>query len=95
MPSSDDLLKRIHDKLQQAIRQAVALRKENEKLKHDLQQCRQEAKQKDELMQILELRIDVLKAARLDMPAEDRKSLEKKINQYIKEVDKCLSLLND
>lgn len=91
----DDTIKRIQDKLQQAIKQAVAMRKENEKLRHELQELKARTGQKDELIQILELRIEVLKATKGEMPAADKKELEKKITQYIREVDKCLALLHD
>lgn len=91
----DDTIKRIQDKLQQAIKQAVSMRKENEKLRHELQELKAETSQKDELIQILELRIEVLKATKGEMPAADKKELEKKITQYIREVDKCLALLHD
>lgn len=91
----DDTIKRIQDKLQQAIKQAVSMRKENEKLRHELQELKAETAQKDELIQILELRIEVLKATKGEMPAADKKELEKKITQYIREVDKCLALLHD
>ena len=91
----DEFIRRIKEKLQQVLKQAVALRKENEKLKHELHETKAGICQRDELIQILELRIEVLKAAKGEIPAEDRKVLEKRINQYIKEVDKCLALLND
>lgn len=91
----DDIIRRIHDKLQLAVRQSLALHKENEKLKAELQEARAGVTERDEMIRILELRIDVLKAAKGEMPEEDRKQLEKKINLYIREVDKCLALLND
>ena len=91
----DDTVRRIQDKLQQVIKQAVTWRKENEKLRHELQEIKAATKQKDELIRILELRIGVLKATKSEMPDADKKELEKKINQYIREVDKCLAMLND
>ena len=91
----DDILKRIQNKLQQVMEQAVIWRKENEKLRHELQELKADNKQKDELIQTLELRIDVLKTTKSEMPDTDKKDLEKKISQYIREVDKCLALLND
>ncbi|MBE7173653.1 MAG: hypothetical protein INR73_23980 [Williamsia sp.] len=95
MAALDDTIKRIQDKLQQVVKQATAWRKENEKLRHELQELKASTRQKDELIQILELRIDVLKASKGEMPEADKKELEKKINQYIREIDKCLALLND
>lgn len=77
------------------MKQAVTWQKENEKLQHELQELKADNKQKDELIKILELRIGVLKATRSEMPDADKKDLEKKISQYIREVDKCLALLND
>ncbi len=95
MSAPDDIIRRIQDKLQLVMRQLLALRKENEKLKAELQETKVAVGERDELIQILELRISVLKAAKGEMPAEDRKQLEKKISLYIKEVDKCLAYLKD
>ena len=91
----DEFIKRIHDKLHLAIKLAGMLRRDNEKLRAELHDLKAQASQKDELIQILELRIEVLKSARSEMPEADKKLLEKKINQYIREVDRCLALLND
>lgn len=95
MSGLDDIFRRIQDKLQLALKQGVALRRDNEKLKAELLEVKNSLHQRDELIRILELRIDVLKASKGEMPAEDRKQLEKKISQYIREVDKCIALLND
>lgn len=95
MAVMDEFIRRIQEKLQQVLKQAVAFRKENEKLRNELHETKACIGQRDELIQILELRIEVLKASRGEMGAEDKKLLEKRISQYIKEVDKCLALLND
>ena len=74
----EELIRRIQEKLQQVLKQAVALRKENEKLRNELHEIKSGTGQRDELIQILELRIEVLKASKSNMPAEDKKQLEKR-----------------
>ena len=95
MPLFDEHIKRINDKLQRLVKKYAQLQKENEKLKNDLYLIKASEKEKDEQLQLLALRIDVLKAARGDMKEEEKKRFEKKINQYLKDVDKCIALLNE
>lgn len=93
--SFDDHIKRINDKLQQLLKRYVIVQKERDKLKSELQAIKSKEKDKDEQLQLLALRIDVLKASKGEMAEDDKKVFEKKINQYLKEVDKCIALLNE
>ena len=43
----------------------------------------------------MEQKVSVLKAAAGDMNDKDKKDFDKRINQYIKEIDKCIGLLSD
>jgi chromosome segregation ATPase len=95
MPDIDDHIKRIHDKLLQVVKNYAFLKKEHEKIKNELATLKSREKEKDEQLQLLALRIDVLKAAKGELKDDERKSFEKKINQYLKEVDKCIALLNE
>jgi acetolactate synthase small subunit len=95
MPDFDEHIKRITDKLQHLLRRYGVALKENERLKNELAVVKAREKEKDELLKLLSLRIEVLKASRAEMTEEDKRSFEKKINRYLKEVDKCISLLNE
>ena len=55
--------------------------------------------EKDQLVQHriteLETQLELAKAIRPQMSEEDRQALEKRINRYLKEIDKCIALLNE
>ena len=86
-------IKRITDKLQKLLRQHAQLQKDNErqsKLIATLQQT--EAKNTQYIAQLQE-QVGILKTSAGQMNEGDKKAFEKHINQYIKEVDKCIGIL--
>jgi len=95
MSDFDDHIKRITEKLHQLLKKHTILKRENDKLKNELAVLKVGEKEKEDQLKLLSLRIDVLKASRGEMKEEDKRSFEKKINQYLKEVEKCISLLNE
>ena len=84
----------INEKLQQLLKQYSRLQKENERLKGEIA----EAKQKDILsvqkLDEMQQQITILKVASGELTEKDKKEFEKKINQYIREIDKCISFLS-
>ena len=95
MPLLREHTKRISEKLHQLLKLFSILQKENEKLKNELTETRNRSKEKDEQLELLALRIEVLKAAKGEMTEDEKKSFEKKINLYLREIDKCISLVNE
>jgi chromosome segregation ATPase len=95
MPEIDAHLNRINDKLQLLLKQYAGLQKENEKLREDLRELKKMITGKDEYIALLSLRIEVLKAIKGEMTEAEKKAFEKKISQYLKEIDKCIAYLND
>lgn len=86
-------VKRIHDKLQQVLRQREAFLKENNKLKDELRQLRQSEKDRAEQLEQLKQQVEILKAKKGEMPLEEKALLEKRLSQYIREIDRCIALL--
>ena len=84
----------LSDKLQQLLRQHHRLQKENEKLKEELMEAKNRDLQYQQRLGDLEQRVSILKAASGEMTEKDKREFEKKINQYIREVDKCISFLS-
>lgn len=84
----------IQNKLQQLLKQYEHLQKENDK-QQDLINTLQEdlEKHKDKINEMQQQNL-ILKASVTDMDATDKKELEQKIQQYIKNIDKCISLLS-
>ena len=91
----DESLKRIQQKLQQILKQQHLLQKENEQLRAAVK-ILQEAKENDtRRITELEQQAGILKSAAGKMNEPDKKLFEKHINQYIKDIDKCIGLLSE
>ena len=88
-------LKRINEKLQLILKQNQLLLKENEKLNLELQQARET--HDDQLRKIdeLEQKVSLLKMATGQLLETDKKELEKRLNLYIKEIDRCITMLGE
>lgn len=88
-------IKKINGKLQQLLKQYQLLQKENEQLKTDIKELK--IGQENDLQRInqLEQQVAILKSAAGKMNETDRKLYEKQINQYIREIDKCIGLLSE
>jgi chromosome segregation ATPase len=83
----------INEKLQQLLKQYSRLQKENERLKVELSEAKQNEYLNQEKMEEMQQQITILKVASGELNEKDKKDFEKKINQYIREVDKCISFL--
>ena len=88
-------IKRINDKLQQLLKNYQLLQKENNRQGELIMQLK-EAKEKDnQHITILHEKISILKAATGKMSGADKKEFEKNINQYLREIDKCIGILSE
>jgi chromosome segregation ATPase len=94
MMTLDQQFNTINDKLQQLLKQCVRLQRENEKLKEELQQAHQKQNEADRQLGAYQDQVSILKITNCDMNDRDKKDFEKKVNQYIKEIDKCISFLS-
>jgi hypothetical protein len=95
MGNLDSNIKRVNDKLQQLLKNYQLLQKENQR-QIELIATLQQTKEKDkELIGSLQEKISILKAATGKMNEADKKEFEKNINQYIREIDKCIGILSE
>ncbi|MDP9042230.1 MAG: hypothetical protein M3N30_09625 [Bacteroidota bacterium] len=88
-------LKRVHEKILLLLKQHQALQKENERLKEDLKkmQVRGEALSRD--AEKFRQQAEVLRLSGRGMEETDKKLLERRLNQYVREIDKCIALLQE
>ena len=95
MSNLEQNIKRINDKLQQLLKNYQLLQKENQK--HQiLNAALKQAKEKDnQIISTLQEKITILKAAAGKMNDADKKTFEKNISQYIREIDKCIGVLSE
>ncbi|HZK63882.1 MAG TPA: hypothetical protein VFC34_07050 [Puia sp.] len=88
-------LKRVYEKFQQLVKLHQGLQKENEKLKADFKKmsmrCEALSQEADKFRQ----QTEVLKLSGSDMDEKEKKDLEKRLNQYVREIDRCIALLNE
>ena len=95
MNELEEQLKRIQDKLQLLLKQHQQLQKENDKLKQDLGQLHNNHKTQSSQIDELRQQAEILKMSKTDMNESEKKAFEKRLNQYIKEIDRCIALLNE
>lgn len=94
MPDLNDHIASVNTKLQQLLKQYDHLLKENEKQQQLIGSLRQDQQNTLEQLETLQQQNLLLKASVTDMSPADKKELEQKLNQYIKNIDKCISLLS-
>lgn len=94
MVDLDLQIKSIQDKLQQLLRRQAVLQKENQRLKKELEKAGGIDGEKDRQIQSLQQKVDTLKIGSLHLNEEDKSALGKRIDSYLKEIDKCLAMLN-
>jgi prefoldin subunit 5 len=82
-------------KLQQLLKNYQQLQKENGQLKKELTKKSAETNELKEKVQQVEQQIDVLKLSKSGFDETEKVVLEKRIDIYLKEIDKCLALLNN
>ena len=95
MPETEDHIIRVSNKLQQLLKQHLFLQKENEKLKETLKALQENREKNAEEVNRLQQQVSILKTSIGQMTEPDKKAFEKQINQYIKEIDKCIGLLSE
>jgi chromosome segregation ATPase len=95
MVDIESQIKRIQDKLQQLLRQQAVLQKDNQRLKKELESASALHQEKDQALQAIRQQVDVLKMGSGNPLSDTEKTvLSKRIDGYLKEIDKCLALLN-
>ena len=95
MSEIEDHIKRVSNKLQQLLKQYLFLQKENERLKESVKELQHAKEQESEQISRLQQQVSILKTSIGQMTETDKKIFEKQINQYIKEIDKCIGLLSE
>lgn len=95
MSNTEQHLKRIQDKLQQLLKLYAAMQKENTRLKDELQAAQQKVSLQQKNADELKQQVSILKVSSGEMNEADKKEFEKRINAYLKEIDRCITLLGE
>lgn len=95
MSETEIKLRGIQEKLQQLLRQFASVQKENARLRDELIQLKDQASVQQKNVESLKQQLDIMKMNAGTMNEEDKKEFEKKINNYLKEIDRCITLLSE
>ena len=94
MQEIDAHLQRIESKLQQLLKEYQYTQREVHRLQKENDQLQQLLAEKTSVANELSQKVDVLKLTASGLSDQSVKELEKRINSYLKEIDKCLALLH-
>lgn len=95
MSELDAHIKRINEKLQHLLKKYAYLQKENARLKQEVNLAKKNQDERNTYISLLEQRNEVLQVAKGAMGEEERKNFEKRIRQYLKEIDKCITFMSE
>ena len=95
MEGLQDQLKRVTEKLQQVVQRYHLLQKEHEQLSREVITLRD--KEKARLIRIdeLEMKMTALQTVTGQLNETEKKDIEKRINRYIRDIDRCIALLSE
>lgn len=94
MTELENHLKRIQDKLQELLKQQASLQNENQRLKKELGKSTKHSLVYQQNIDDLKQQVEVLKITSGNWDKTDKKEFEKRINNYIKEIDRCVAFLS-
>jgi chromosome segregation ATPase len=95
MTELEDQIKRIQDKLQRLLKQQQALSRENEELKGQLSVYKNDSVDNRNTIDELKQQVSILKVNAAEMTDIDKREFEKRLNYYIKEIDRCIAMLSN
>jgi cell division protein FtsL len=88
------LVSGIDFKVRKLIAQLKKLREENETLIIELNKQKQSTEGQKQVIKGLEEKIRILRIAKMTEGKEDNSDVKARINELVREIDKCIGLLN-
>lgn len=86
----------IRQKLERLLKRMRQLETENEQLKDRVAKLKAEKQELSQQLELLESQKKILKIAKgLESDPKARQEAKLKVNEFIKEIDKCIALLQD
>ena len=95
MAVSEQQLKRIQEKLQELVKKQAVLAKTNKALQEELEREKKQNAAYSDRLEELKRQVEILKISTGTWNDKDKQAFEKRINQYIKDIDKCITLMSD
>jgi chromosome segregation ATPase len=96
MSEITETLQRINDKLEQLNKRLMLSEAETELLKRELRQARETISLQKNTLRDLEEQNKIVKIAEaVALSKTDKRAVKLKINEFIREIDKCIATLSD
>jgi archaellum component FlaC len=95
MEGLQDQLKRVTEKLQQVVQRYHLLQKEHEQLSREVIALRDKEKTRLTRIDELEMKMTALQSVTVQLNETEKREVEKRINRYIREIDRCIALLSE
>jgi len=95
MSSLEMHIKIVNEKLQQLLKKNTSLQKQNEMLNAEINVLKEKEKDYKTTIEAISQKANILQAASGNMSEQEQKEFEKRIDRYIKEIDKCIRILSD
>jgi chromosome segregation ATPase len=95
MSSGQQQLERIEEKLASLIAQHQQTLRENQKLRKEQENYLSNQQVLKTRVEELEIKIALLQTSESEGATSSRAALEKKINTYVKEIDRCIAILGN
>jgi len=90
----NEQIQRIENKIQQLLKEYNLARKEIQQLQKENDRLHEQLKLQNQQVAELSQKADSLKMYAGGLPGSAKKELEKRIDTYLKDIDKCLALLH-
>ena len=87
-------IKQLNNKLQLLLKKYALLAQENDQQKKIITALQETEKNQKEKLETLQQQQLILKASLDKMDDKEKKELEQRINGYVRNIDKCISLLS-
>lgn len=95
MPDNIDVhIKSFQSKLQLLLKKYALLERENDQLKKENQNYQLKEKELIEREEQLQQQVNILKTSAGKLEGKEKINFEKSINNYIRSIDKCITMLN-
>lgn len=89
------ILKRIQDKLQRLLKEQQQLQAENDRMRQALEAAQAQLEKQQQDLESWKQKAEISQYTSGGMDEAEKKQFEKRINAYLKEIDRCITLLSE
>jgi len=90
-----DQFLRVNDKVQQLLKKFELLQRDHERTRKELSDAHEKLESQSKKIQALEQTIAALRTVSGNIDDANKKDIERRLNQYLKEIDRCISMLGE